>query len=221
MSLIQLRHSDAVSESMRVSTVYCVGLNYADHAAEMRSQRPEAPVIFLKPASSLLPGGGELAYPAHLSADMHHEVELVMLIGRDCYGSLTPEEAQAAVAGYGIGLDLTLRDRQAEAKAQGRPWSVAKGFAGSAPVSHFLPAGAVALPQPLSLHVNGELRQQGSTEQMIFDLPALVSYLASVFALRRGDLVFTGTPAGVGPLKPGDQVQARLGGLCALDLKIV
>jgi len=218
---ITLQRGPHVSQDILVSSIYCVGLNYSAHAAEMHSTRPDEPVIFLKPAASLLAGGGSMAYPA-ISQDMHHEVELVVLVGQDA-PLLTPETAHQAILGYGIGLDMTLRDRQQEAKAKGRPWAVAKGFAQSAPVSAFIPAEQVPEPGQLdfSLHVNGSLRQTGNTRDMLFAVPELLLYLSSIFKLQRGDLIFTGTPAGVGPVHRGDRLEARLADLLSLDVEIV
>lgn len=221
MDNIQLRHNPERVENIPVPTIYCVGLNYADHAAEMKSQRPEEPVIFIKPASALLTGNQALEYPA-LTQDLHHEVEVVVALARDAR-HLTPDQAAEAILGYGIGLDLTLRDRQAEAKAKGRPWSVAKGFAQSAPVSAFVPADQIEAIDNLSfeLLVNGQRRQHGRTRDMLFKIPELIAYLSSVFQLRRGDLIFTGTPAGVAALQRGDHVEARLAELTSLSFEIL
>lgn len=220
MDCIQLHHSPDQVEEIRVGTVYCVGLNYAEHAAEMKSERPAEPLIFLKPASSLLTGNRPITYPS-LTQDLHHEVEVVVLLGQDGR-FLTRAQASEAVLGYGIGLDLTLRDRQAEAKAKGRPWAVAKGFAHSAPVSDFVPAARVADAADLrfELRVNGALRQQGHSGDMIFDIPELIAYLSTVFQLRRGDLIYTGTPAGVSALQPGDHLEARLADLVSLSCEV-
>ncbi|PKL80367.1 MAG: hypothetical protein CVV27_00510 [Candidatus Melainabacteria bacterium HGW-Melainabacteria-1] len=187
----------------------------------MKSARPQEPVVFLKPASSLLNSPCQLIYPA-LSQQLHHEVEVVVALGHDLrFASAT--EAAAGILGYGIGLDLTLRDRQAEAKAAGRPWAVAKGFAGSAPVSAFVPAAHIPDPNTLDfrLLVNGEERQLGNTRDMLFSIPELIVYLSSVFQLRRGDLIFTGTPAGVGPLMRGDRAEAWLSDRVSLKLELI
>ncbi|MEZ0373753.1 MAG: fumarylacetoacetate hydrolase family protein [Candidatus Sericytochromatia bacterium] len=221
MDSIQIRYSPDETENVGISTIYCVGLNYAEHAVEMKSERPQEPVIFIKPASALVTGNRDVEYPAQ-TQELHHEVEVVVALAQDAR-HLTLEQAREMVLAYGIGLDLTLRDRQSEAKAKGRPWAVAKGFAQSAPVSDFVPADQVTSPQELdfSLMVNGELRQQGNTSQLLFAIPELIAYLSSVFQLRRGDLIFTGTPAGVGPLQRGDHVEARLEGLAALSFEVV
>lgn len=209
------------TESISVGSIYGIGLNYAKHIAEMHSMRTQEPVVFIKPATALLAEGGTLAYPSHLSQCMHHEVEMVLLIGKPLWQA-TAAEAEAAILGVGVGLDLTLRDRQSEAKKNGKPWSVAKGFKGSAPVSRFLTTEVVGhlQAQNLSLQVNGELRQRGNTKNMLFSCVEIVQYLSTAFSLRRGDLVFTGTPEGVSELKTGDTAKASLGEHLHLNLQI-
>lgn len=221
MDAVLLRHSPDHVEPQPVGTVYCVGLNYADHAAEMKSTRPDEPMIFIKPASSLVTENQPVTYPA-LTQDLHHEVELVVCLNRGGR-HLSLSEAESAVLAYGLGLDLTLRDRQAEAKAKGRPWSVSKGFAQSAPVSELQIAPEGKLPPELdfSLSLNGETRQQGNTRDMLFSVSELIVYLSSVFELRRGDLIYTGTPAGVGPLQRGDTAVAFLGSERLLSCEVV
>ncbi len=191
----------------RPGTVYALGRNYAEHAREMNAAAE--PVVFLKPASSLLPGGGRVPWPRG-SALVHHEVELVLLLGtggRD----LVPADAERAIAGVAIGVDLTARDLQDEAKKKSAPWARSKGFAGAAPVSAFAPRAAVtdwgALD--LALTVNGAVRQSDRASSMLLAPPAIVAQLSRWFALEPGDVVFTGTPAGVGPVQPGETVVAR------------
>jgi len=180
----------------RVSTVFCIGRNYAAHAAELGNAMEEEPVVFLKPAAALLQGGQPLQLPA-FSQDVHYECELLAL---------------QYVAGYGIGLDLTARDVQTEVKAKGLPWTKAKGFRGAACVSAFVPAGELdPLAARFTLQVNGQLRQQGDTTLMRFSVPYIVSYLSQVYGLRAGDVIFTGTPEGVGQLHAGDVLQLDLG----------
>jgi len=207
-----------------VRRVYCVGRNFADHAREMGATVPAAgvargaPVFFLKPADAVVPAGGAIPYPPG-TADLHHEVELVVALGADAAaGALQRTDAQQLVYGYGVGLDLTRRDLQAAAKAKGLPWDTGKSFDACAPVSELLPAAAVGDlgPRRLSLHVNGELRQQAPLAQMIWDVPDILGELSQLYALRAGDLVFMGTPAGVGPLLPGDSFDARLDDLLQL-----
>jgi len=193
-----------------VGSLWCIGRNYAEHARELGNALPEAPVVFLKPASSLVGDGAAVAWPAEIGA-VHHEVELVVAIGRG--GSrIDRDAALSRVAGYAVGIDLTARDLQAKAKAAGLPWTEAKGRDGFAPLSRFVPAAAVPDPAALGLElrVNGERRQAGLAADMLWDVPALIAYLSERFTLRPGDLIFTGTPPGVGPLSPGDRVEATL-----------
>ena len=197
-----------------VHRVYCVGRNFADHAREMGAETPlEVPVFFSKPADSLVIGGGDMAYPL-ATEDLHHEVELVVAL---CAGSRGPVDRKTAtnmVFGHAVGVDLTRRDRQAEAKAGRLPWDVAKGFDRSAPISA-LTAFEDWRPSDHSIwmDVNGERRQSGKLDQMIHDAAAAVSALSRLFELRAGDLLFMGTPAGVGPLVPGDDWEAGIEGL--------
>jgi uncharacterized protein (TIGR00369 family) len=203
-------------ERLRVGKILAVGRNYADHNAEMGNAKSVPPVLFLKPPSALVHDGGVVALPAGLG-QVHHEVELVVAIGR-AGRAIEERAAMDHVLGYAVGLDLTLRDLQSEAKKKGEPWDLSKGFDGSAPVSHVVPkenAGDVAA-LALTLEVNGLRRQDGNTAQMLHGVAALVAYASLWITLERGDLLFTGTPSGVGPLVPGDAVVARLADLATL-----
>ena len=200
-----------------VRRIYCVGRNFADHAREMGATAPASkaergtPIFFHKPADAIVTDG-LVAYPP-ATQDLHHEVELVVALGGDAPPGVLPvDAAQALVFGYAIGLDLTRRDLQAAAKAKGLPWDSAKGFDQSAPVSEIVPAGEMGglAPRRLSLEVNGELRQQSTLDQLIWDVPEILHELSKLHALRGGDLVFMGTPAGVAALQPGDACVARL-----------
>lgn len=217
MSFVTLAPS---GELFAVGTIYCLGRNYAAHAAEMKAEVPAEPVVFLKPAGALVADGGDIIIP-RISSDVHHEVELVALIGTGGR-AIPPERAYEHVLGYGVGLDMTLRDVQAEAKKKGLPWSVAKGFATSAPVSTIVAKDRVPDPHALEivLRVNGEIRQRSHTSRMLFPLPAVVSYLSSIFTLEKGDLIFTGTPEGVGPVRPGDRLEAELPGVARLRVGV-
>lgn len=198
------------STVLTVGKILCVGRNYATHVKEMKADVPTAPVLFLKPATALVRSGGVIEIPT-ISTDVHHEVEMTVLVGRS--GKRIPAgQALAHVAGYGVGLDMTLRDVQAEAKKQGLPWTLAKAFDTSAPVSEFVPAERVPDAARLSvqLFVNGELRQKGWTGDFIFRLEDLISYASNFFSLEPGDVLFTGTPEGVGPVKPRDELRAEL-----------
>ena len=197
-----------------------MGRNYAAHAAEMGAPSGAPPVFFLKPPSALASGGGALALP--LSAGkLHHEVELVVVIGT---GGKAIETGHGLdhVLGYAVGLDLTLRDVQAAAKQAGEPWTLAKGFDGSAPVSRVAPREEVGDGSGLAitLDVNGERRQQGNTSQMVHGVAELIGQVSKWMTLEPGDLLFTGTPAGVGPLEAGDRVEARIDKVGELSVRV-
>jgi len=195
---------------LRVGKILAVGRNYAAHNVEMGAAAVGPPLLFLKPPSALVHDGAEIELPADAGA-VHHEVELVAVIGNP--GKAIPEEnALEHVLGYAVGLDLTLRDLQGEAKKRGEPWSLSKGFDGSAPVSEVAPRDEVGDGSGLAirLEVNGETRQSGSTSQMQRSVAALVAFASRLITLERGDLLFTGTPAGVGPVLPGDRLTATL-----------
>jgi len=198
------------SEPVPAGKIIAVGRNYREHAREMGASGEEPPLLFLKPASALVPDGGFVRRPA-FSLSLHHEVEIVVAIGGS--GKHIAEAAALEhVLGYAVGLDMTLRDVQAEAKRRGHPWAVAKGFDTSAPLSAVVPASAVPDPAALALElrVNGELRQTGRAADMIFAIPALIAFVSNIFTLDRGDLIFTGTPAGVGEVFPDDVLEAAL-----------
>lgn len=196
-----------------VSKVVCVGSNYAKHIQEMGSAVPDEPVLFIKPETALCDIRQPLALPQGLGS-VHHEVELAVLIG----GTLrqaSVEHVQKAIAGYGIALDLTLRDVQGKMKKAGQPWEKAKGFDNSCPISGFIPtADFKADPQntSLSLKVNGDIRQQGNTADMIHKILPLIAYMNRYFTLKPGDVILTGTPEGVGPLNSGDELDIEFNG---------
>lgn len=205
---------------VRPGKLLCIGRNYARHAAEMKSEVPDSPVLFLKPPTSLVGQGGKVILPP-MSRDVHHEVELVAAIGRG--GKRIPvEDALDHVDGYALGLDMTARDLQAEAKKKGLPWSVAKGFDTFAPLGPFVKARTVSDPQNLifELRVNGEIRQKAYTRDMIFSVAFLVSYCSSIFTLMPGDLIYTGTPEGVGPVQDGDLLEAHCADIPELRVKV-
>ena len=207
-----------------VHRIYCVGRNYAEHAREMGSSGREAPFFFMKPADAVLPAAGTgttvMPYPT-LTGDLHHEIELVAALGRG--GRDIPvAEAAAHIWGFAVGLDMTRRDLQADAKKLGRPWCIAKGFDASAPIAPITPvadAGDVA-GASIWLKVNGEPRQSGRIDQMIWNLAEIVSHLSRAWALQPGDLIFTGTPAGVGPVARGDVLEGGVTGLAPLHVRV-
>jgi 2-keto-4-pentenoate hydratase/2-oxohepta-3-ene-1,7-dioic acid hydratase in catechol pathway len=200
--------------TLRPGKILCIGRNYAEHVREMGdvAELPTEPVVFLKPTTALIGTGDAVVIPK-MSTDVHHEVEVVMVIGRT--GKDIPEEeALDHVAAYALGLDMTARDLQKKAKELRAAWSVAKGFDTFAPLGPLKPAESIVDPHDLEIQltVNGEVRQSGSTRDLIFDFPFLVSYLSRVFTLEPGDLIFTGTPEGVGPVKAGDVLAATAQG---------
>lgn len=205
---------------IRPGKLICVGRNYAKHAAEMRSDVPEEPVLFLKPATALVGQGGKVVLPSR-SREVHHELELVVAIGRGGKNILR-QEALNHVDGYGIGLDMTARDIQADAKAQGLPWSVAKGFDTFAPLGPLVQVHEVPDPQGLTieLRVNGELRQTVNTRDMIFSVVELIAYSSTIFTLMPGDLIYSGTSEGVGPVHDGDLLEASGAKLSDLRVKV-
>lgn len=183
-----------------------MGLNYSRHIEEMKSLRTDNPVIFMKPASSLLKVGQPIVRPKH-GQKLHHEVEVVFLIGQEGK-NISEDKVSEYIAGVTLGLDLTLRDRQSELKQKGQPWEISKSFDGSAPIGKFVEAKGLKVDEiGFSCAVNGAMRQRGNTSEMIFSVGKLVSYISSIWRLAPGDLIFTGTPAGVGEMKVGDEVE--------------
>lgn len=208
------------NEHITVGKIICLGRNYREHAREMKSELPDKPIFFLKPSSAIIHSGEEVVQPP-FSRELHHEVEFIVVIGRDGK-NISRASAHEYILGYGVGLDMTLRDLQLESKSKGLPWSVAKGFDTSAPVSDIITKDEVHFPQDLtfSLKVNHQLRQRGNTRDMIFGIDSIISYTSEIFTLERGDVIFTGTPEGVGPVTNGDVLTAELEGLVTLTCSI-
>ncbi|WP_300538924.1 fumarylacetoacetate hydrolase family protein [Sphingosinicella sp.] len=200
-----------------VRRIFCVGQNYADHAREMGSNPDrEQPFFFSKPADAVVESGAVLPFPRQTN-NLHHEVELVVALGAG--GSdVSAQDAAAMVFGHAVGIDLTRRDLQADAKAKGRPWDMAKGFDASAPVGALTP-GAPPAAGAITLRVNGDLRQNGDLSQMIWNVAEVISKLSTYVALAPGDLIFTGTPAGVGPIQPGETVVAEIAGTAPVEIR--
>ncbi len=201
-------------ESFPVSRVYCVGRNYAEHAVEMgHDPDRELPFFFAKPADAVVPNGGVLPFPS-ATEDLHHEIELVVALGEGG-ANLSASDALSRVFGYAVGLDMTRRDLQAEAKKAGRPWDMAKGFDRSAPTSAIRPVSEIGHPERGSiwLRINDELRQQGDLNQQIWKVPETIAYLSTLVELRPGDLIMTGTPKGVGPVRRGDRLVGHIDGV--------
>ncbi|MBZ4194992.1 MAG: fumarylacetoacetate hydrolase family protein [Candidatus Contendobacter sp.] len=206
----QHRYLDGSPLALPIGKVVCIGRNYLDHVRELNNAVPETPILFMKPATALVSLDEPIRLPAGRGA-CHHEVELAVLVGRELR-NVDVETARMAVAGYGIALDLTLRDLQNELKKKGYPWETAKAFDGACPLSPFLKPDALPDPQAtdVALQVNGEWRQQGNTRQMIIGIFALMACISAHFTLQPGDVVLTGTPAGVGPLPSGAALRLRL-----------
>jgi len=196
-----------------VHRIYCVGRNYADHVREMgATPQAEPPVFFAKPADAVQDNGSAVPYPP-ATTNLHHEIELVVALaggGRN----LDPARALGCVFGYGAGNDLTRRDLQAQAKEHGQPWDTSKGFDASAPLAPLRPVAAGHITRGrIWLTVNGQLRQESDVAEMLLPVPQILAALSRLYCLRAGDLIFTGTPAGVGPLVPGDAVEGGIEGL--------
>lgn len=206
--------------TLTVGKILCIGRNYAKHAAEMKSDIPDQPMVFLKPSTALIRSGGMVVLPGQ-SKDVHHEVELVAVIGKGGR-NIPKEEALNHVAAYAVGLDMTARDIQSAAKERRHPWSVAKGFDTFAPLGLLTPADQVGDPQALTVEVrvNGETKQKGDTRDMIFPIAELVAFTSSIFTLEPGDLIYTGTPDGVGPVQDGDVLDARVTNCAPLHVNI-
>ncbi len=211
------------SERFPIRRVFCVGRNYAAHAREMGSNPDrEPPFFFTKPADAVVPAEGALPYPP-ATQDLHHEIELVVAL-RSGGADIPADEALAKVWGYGVGLDLTRRDLQSVAKENGRPWDMAKGFDASAPCSPLRPVSSFGHPSEdacIRISVNGTVRQEGTLDEMIWPIPDIISHLSKLVTLAPGDLIFTGTPSGVGALKPGDRVHGEIAGVDEFDLEVV
>ena len=200
-----------------VRRIWCVGRNYADHAREMgHDPTREPPFFFAKPADSVVPGGGTLPFP-RATEDLHHEVELVVAIGTGGQ-DISETDALRHVYGYAVGLDMTRRDIQAEAKRLARPWDLAKGFDQSCPISAIAPAARIGHPRSgrIEVRVNDVAQQSGDLNQMIWSVPEAIAYLSRFVALEPGDLLMTGTPAGVSRVKPGDTLSATCAGVAEL-----
>ena len=201
-----------------VRRILCVGRNYAAHRREMGGDDRDPPFFFAKPPDAVVPPGVDVAYPA-MTADLHHEIELVVALGAGG-ADLAPSEALRAVFGYAVGVDLTRRDLQNAAKAKGQPWDASKGFDASAPISAIR-----RLPAPpqgrIAVSVNGQVRQDASLADMIWNVPEIIAEASRLWTLAAGDLIFTGTPEGVGALVRGDRVRGEVEGVGALEFTVV
>ena len=201
--------------------IFAIGRNYAEHIHELNNERPEQPVIFTKPDTALLKNNAPFYFP-DISSDIHYEVELVLKIGKEGK-AIAMEFAHKYIDSVGIGIDFTARDLQQQAKEKGLPWDIAKGFNGSAPISNtFYPLAHFSDTKNIrfKLEVDGELKQQGNTQFMLFSFEYIIAYLSKFFTLKAGDLIFTGTPKGVGPVKIGNRLCAYIENEKLLDFEV-
>ncbi|EJN39631.1 MULTISPECIES: fumarylacetoacetate hydrolase family protein [Pseudomonas] len=209
-------------EQFPIRRVFCVGRNYSEHAREMgHDPDREPPFFFMKPNDAIVPASGQIPYPP-LTSDLHHEVELVIAIGLGGK-NIKKEAALDHVWGYSVGVDLTRRDLQAKAKSMGRPWDWAKGFDASGPCASIHPVTQTGHPSKgrIWLEVNGELRQEGDLSQQIWSVPEIVAHASQAVQLKPGDLIFTGTPAGVGSVNSGDRLRGGIEGVAQFEFEIL
>ncbi|NVJ87686.1 MAG: fumarylacetoacetate hydrolase family protein [Algoriphagus sp.] len=200
--------------------IICIGRNYAAHIEELKNEKPGNPVVFLKPDTALLKNGAPFFYP-DFSKNIHHEVELVLKINKE--GKYIQKKfAHRYFEEIGLGIDFTARDLQDQCKAKGLPWEIAKAFNGSAPIGEFLPVADIGALDNLDFHltINGELRQKGNTSLMLFDFGTIIEYVSQFFTLKKGDLIYTGTPAGVGPVQIGDHLEGYIQNQKMLDFEV-
>lgn len=213
-------HIKETQKSYNVGKIVCLGRNYLDHIRELGNKVPDRAVIFCKPASSLLADGGAIKIPEY-SDDCHHELELALLIGKT--GKHIPEsDALSYLDGYGVALDLTLRDVQSELKGKGLPWEIAKGFDTSCPISDFVPAQQVDNPNTLQikLTINGDVRQDGNTAQMMRSVEEIIAEVSTFYTLEPGDIILTGTPAGVSRIESGDILDGTIEQVGSLKVSV-
>jgi fumarylpyruvate hydrolase len=213
------------SEKFPVRRVFCVGRNYADHAKEMGASGREPPFFFFKPADALfnVADGATAQWPyPSLTQDLHHEVELVVAIGKDGK-NISVENASGHIWGYAVGLDMTRRDLQAAMKKESKPWCIGKGFDHGAPIGPLVPIETTGeiTAGPISLQVNGELKQKGDMSDLIWSINEVIAHISNAWELKAGDLIFTGTPAGVGPVKSGDTMTVSADRVGSFSIKVI
>jgi 2-keto-4-pentenoate hydratase/2-oxohepta-3-ene-1,7-dioic acid hydratase in catechol pathway len=200
--------------------IICIGRNYAAHIEELKNEKPGQPVVFLKPDTALVKGGAPFYYP-DFSTNIHHEIELVLKISKE--GKyIQPQFAHRYFEEIGLGIDFTARDLQDQCKAKGLPWEIAKAFNGSAPIGDFKSVAEFSDLKNIDFHleINGEVKQKGNTSLMLFDFATIISYVSQFFTLKKGDLIYTGTPAGVGPVQTGDQLIGFIGNEKMLHVEV-
>lgn len=210
----QHKYVDGTNIHFPVGKVVCIGRNYAEHAKELDNPVPTEPLLFIKPGSCVVPLKGGFAIPTERGS-VHYEAEIAVLIGKPLSAKPSREEVLDAISGFAPALDLTLRDKQAELKAKGLPWEIAKSFDGAAVIAPFVVSSTFADVTDIGirLSINGELRQDGNSAQMLNPIVPMIQYMAGCFSLQAGDVILTGTPAGVGPLNVGDEVVLELAGV--------
>lgn len=218
----QHQYTDGTPIHYPLGKVVCVGRNYAEHAKELNNPVPSEPLLFIKPGSCTVAMAGGFAIPADRGA-VHYEAEIAVLIGKPLSKKPDAEEVRDAISGFAPALDLTLRELQDQLKKKGYPWEVAKAFDGACVLAPFVPGDAVADLADLGirLSLNGELRQDGNSRDMLTPILPLIQHIAGHFSLQPGDVVLTGTPAGVGPLSPGDALQLELVGLSCVQTRVL
>lgn len=214
---VQIKHS---KKTYTVGKIVCLGRNYLDHIRELDNSVPDRAVIFCKPGSSLLADGGAVKIPEY-SNDCHHELELALLVGKSGK-NIQKEAALSYLVGYGVALDLTLRDLQSELKNKGLPWEISKGFDTSCPISDFTPSERVPNPNnlQLTLKVNGQIRQQGNTAQMMRSVEEIITEISNFYTLEAGDIILTGTPAGVSKIETGDVLEGTIEQVGSLQVSV-
>ena len=200
--------------------IICIGRNYVAHIEELQNERPTNPVVFLKPETAILKKGAPFYYP-EFSQNIHHEGELVLKINKEAK-YVQKKFAHRYFDEIGFGIDFTARDLQDQCKAKGLPWEIAKAFNGSAPIGDFIPVSELPDLNNIDFHlnINGELRQKGNTSLLLFDFGTIIEYVTKFFMLKKGDLIYTGTPSGVGPVKPGDRLEGFIGTKKLLDFEV-
>ncbi|GLH51355.1 fumarylacetoacetate hydrolase family protein [Pseudomonas lactis] len=210
----QHKYVDGTNIHFPVGKVVCIGRNYAEHAKELDNPVPTEPLLFIKPGSCVVPLEGGFAIPTERGS-VHYEAEIAVLIGKPLSAKPSREEVLDAISGFAPALDLTLRDKQAELKAKGLPWEIAKSFDGAAVIAPFVVSSTFADMADIGirLSINGEVRQDGNSAQMLNPIVPMIQYMAGCFSLQAGDVILTGTPAGVGPLNVGDEVVLELTGV--------
>jgi 2-keto-4-pentenoate hydratase/2-oxohepta-3-ene-1,7-dioic acid hydratase in catechol pathway len=217
----QHQYVDGTRIHFPVGKVVCIGRNYAEHAKELDNPVPTEPLLFIKPGSCVVPLEGGFSIPADRGS-VHYEAEIAVLIGKPLSPRPSAEEVLDAISGFAPALDLTLRDKQAELKAKGLPWEIAKSFDGAAVIAPFVASGTFAdlTDIPVRLTINGEVRQDGNSSLMLNPIVPMIQHMAGCFSLQAGDVILTGTPAGVGPLNAGDELILELPGASRFESSV-